>query len=199
MDYSLPGSSFHGESPGKNTGVGCQALLQGIFPTQGSNPGLPHCRGILYHLSQRGSPRILEWITYPVSRGSSWPRNWTVVSYIVDARNALLCTLMNALQCFGASLVAQLVKNPPAMQETWVWSLSREDPLEKGKVTHSSILAWRIPWTSPWGSKESGTTERLSLHLWMPVVCACDKPTWDCEDDYEEGEERYNEPGISIY
>ena len=107
--------------------------------------------------------------------------------------------LMNAFQCFGASLVAQLVKNLPAMQETWVWSLSREDPLEKGKVTHSSILAWRIPWRSPWGSKESDTTERPSLHLWMPVVCACDEPTWDCEDDYEEGEERYNEPGISIY
>ena len=46
-----------------------------------------------------------------------------------------------------ASLVAQLVKNPPAMQETWVRSLSWEDPLEKGKATHSSILAWRIPWT----------------------------------------------------
>ena len=41
MDYSLPGSSVHGESPGKNTGVGCHSLLQGIFPTQGSNPGLP--------------------------------------------------------------------------------------------------------------------------------------------------------------
>ena len=53
--------------------------------------------------------------------------------------------------CFkrGASLVAQLVKNPPAMQETWVFFLSWEDPLEKGKVTHSSILSeyWRIPWT----------------------------------------------------
>ena len=45
-----------------------------------------------------------------------------------------------------ASLVAQLVKNPPAVQETWVRSLSEEDPLEKGKATHSSILAWRIPW-----------------------------------------------------
>ena len=46
-----------------------------------------------------------------------------------------------------ASLVAQLVKNPPAMRETWVRSLGQEDPLEKGKATHSSILAWRIPWT----------------------------------------------------
>ena len=51
MDCSLPGSSVHWDSPGKNTGVGCYALLQGIFPTQRSNPGLPHCRRILYHLS----------------------------------------------------------------------------------------------------------------------------------------------------
>ena len=51
------------------------------------------------------------------------------------------------LQCSWASLVAQLVKNPPAVQETWVQSLGWEDPPEKGKATHSSILAWRIPWT----------------------------------------------------
>ena len=51
------------------------------------------------------------------------------------------------LQYSQASLVAQLVKNPPAMWETWVRSLGWEDPLEKGRATHSSILAWRIPWT----------------------------------------------------
>jgi len=58
MDYSLPGSSVHGDSPSKNARVNCHALLQGIFPTQGSNPGLPHCRWILYHLSHQGSPKI---------------------------------------------------------------------------------------------------------------------------------------------
>ena len=51
MDCSLPGSSVHGDSPGKNTGVGCHALLQGIFPTQESNPGFPHCRQMLHRLS----------------------------------------------------------------------------------------------------------------------------------------------------
>ena len=51
MDYSQPGSSVHGDSPGKNIGVGCHALPQGIFPTQGLNPGLWHCRWILYHES----------------------------------------------------------------------------------------------------------------------------------------------------
>ena len=59
-----------------------------------------------------------------------------------------------------ASLVAQLVKNPPAMQETWVQSLSWEDPLEKGTATHTSILAWRIPWTAH-GVAKSGKTEQL--------------------------------------
>ena len=58
--------------------------------------------------------------------------------------------------------MAQQVKNPPAMQETWVRSLGGEDPLEKGKATHSGILAWGIPY-SPWGHKESDTTERLSF------------------------------------
>ena len=62
-------------------------------------------------------------------------------------------------------LVAQLVNNPPAMQETWVRSLGCEDPPEKGKATHSIIEAWRIPWTIPLGCKESDMTEWLSLSL----------------------------------
>ena len=66
-----------------------------------------------------------------------------------------------------ASLIAQLVKNPPAMWETWVRSLDWKDPLEKGRATHSSILAWRIPCTSPWGCKESDTTQRLSFSLML--------------------------------
>ena len=63
------------------------------------------------------------------------------------------------------SLVSQLVKNLPVMPETWVWSLGCEDLLEKEKATHSSILAWRIPWTESKESKESDTTEWLSLSL----------------------------------
>ena len=67
-------------SPGQNIGVHSLLLLQGILPTQGLNPGLPHCRQILYQLSHKGSPRILEWVAYPSSSGSSWPRNHTGVS-----------------------------------------------------------------------------------------------------------------------
>ena len=70
------------------------------------------------------------------------------------------------LQCSWTSLVDQTVKNLPAMWQTWIGSLGWEDPLEKGMATHSSILAWRIPWTeepgriySSWGHKESNMTE----------------------------------------
>ena len=69
-------------SPGQNTGVGSLSFLQGIFPTQGSNPAVPHCRWILYQLSHKGSPRVLEWVAYLFSSRSSWPRNHTEVSCI---------------------------------------------------------------------------------------------------------------------
>ena len=66
--------------------------------------------------------------------------------------------------------MAQLVKNPPAIPETWVVSLGWEDPLEKGRATHSSTLAWRIHGLcSPWGCNESDTTERLSLHFFRAL------------------------------
>ena len=68
-------------SLGQNTGVYLSlSLLQGIFLTQRSNPGLPHCRWILYQLSHKGSPRILEWVAYPFFGRSSQPRNSTRVS-----------------------------------------------------------------------------------------------------------------------
>ena len=69
-------------SRGQNTGVGSLSLLQRISPTQILNLGLPHCRWILYQLRHKGSTRILEWVAYPLSRGSSQPRNWTCVSCI---------------------------------------------------------------------------------------------------------------------
>ena len=69
-------------SLGQHTGVGSLSLFQGIFPTQGSNTGLPHCRQILYQLSHQGSSRILEWEAYPFSSRSLWPRNQTRVSCI---------------------------------------------------------------------------------------------------------------------
>ena len=83
---TLHADSLPSEPPGKpkNTGVGSLPLLQGIFPTQESNPGLLRGRRILYHLSHQVSPRILEWVAYPFSRGTFWPRNRTSVSCIAD-------------------------------------------------------------------------------------------------------------------
>ena len=146
-------------SPGQKTAVGSHSLLQQIFPTQGLNPGLPHWKQILYQLSHQGSPRILGWLAYPFSSGSSPPRNWTRVSCIAGGfftswatREVLSIHTFNIqlylftyLNSNYESLVAQLVKNLPAMQETWVSSLGHENPLEKRMATHSSILAWRIP------------------------------------------------------
>ena len=107
---------------------GCHSLLQGIFLTQGSNPGLLHCREILYRLSHQGSPFIIIIVLSGLPGGP--------------------CLSVCQVKClFGASRVAQLIKNPPAELESWVPSLGWEDVLEKGKATHSSILAWRIPWT----------------------------------------------------
>ena len=103
-------------SPGQNPGVGSLSLLQGVFPTQGSNPGLPHSRSVLYQLSHKESP--VEVHRSNVSRAKQ-----------------------GSTQAF---LVAQIVKNPPAMQKTPVQFLGQEDPLEERMATHSSILAWRI-------------------------------------------------------
>ena len=80
--------------------------------------------------------RLLEWVAISFSRGSSKPRNRIQDSCIAGG-----------FFTTRASLVAQLVKNMPVMWETCVQSLGWEDPLEKGKATHSSILTWRIPWT----------------------------------------------------
>ena len=83
------------------------------------------------------------------------------------------------LQYSYASLVAQLIKSSPAMRETWVRSLGREDPLEKGTATHSSTLTWRILWTIPWGRKDLAHdcvtfTFTLSLrYMWWEILILC--------------------------
>ena len=141
MDYSSPGSSVHG-------------ILQ---------------------------ERILEWVDIPFTRRSSWPRDQTWVSCIAGrlftvsannlhgvtqsakaeptwrARAQPLCRL-------GASLVAQLVKNSPAMREIPGWSLGQENPLEEGMATHSSILAWEGLWTEEPGRLQSMGSQRVGYN-----------------------------------
>ena len=100
---SLPPHGLY-NSPGQNTRVGSLSLLQRIFPTQGSNPGLPHCSQILYQLSHKGSPRTLEWVAYPFSRRSSGPRNQTGVT------------------CIGGEFFTHC-----AMREVGQWDLSKDN------------------------------------------------------------------------
>ena len=98
MDCSPPGSSVHGDSPGKNAGVGCHAPLQGIFPTQGSNPSLPHCRRILYRLSHQGSPSLKHGMSL-LRRGPSPPRQLLgPVAYLP------ICSLPVTYLLFSSSL-----------------------------------------------------------------------------------------------
>ena len=138
--------------PAKSSGVGCHFLLQGIFPTQGLNPGLPHCKQTLL-LSE--PPGKLGFSDSSVGRESTCSAGDP--SSIPGLGRCAGEGIGYPLQYSWASLVAQLVKNLLAMWETWVQSLGWEDLLEKGRVTHSSILAWRIPWTTVHGLTKSRT------------------------------------------
>ena len=106
MDCSLPGSSVHGIFLGKSTGVGCHLLLQEIFPTQGSNLGLPYCRQMLYHLSHQGSPIRL----YPQQLSnkyynieySHYARQYIFMTYFITG-HLYLFTLFTHLSDFLSS------------------------------------------------------------------------------------------------
>ena len=113
---------------------------------------------------------ILQFWGSKIWNGSHW------VTQVISRSGFLLETLGENAASRGSSLSliwgpisgGSVVKNLPAMQEAWVWPLDQEDPLEKGMATHSSILAWRIPWTEepgglPWVTKSQITTERLTL------------------------------------
>ena len=125
-------------SPGQNTGVGNLSLLQGIFQTQGSNPGLPHCRQILYQLSHKGSPRILKWVAYPFSSGSSQPRNQTGVSCIA-AKFFYQMSYQGSPQIVVPSLNLQLS-----------WWLSGKESTGQCRRHRFNLWVWKIPWRRKW-------------------------------------------------
>ena len=133
--------------------MGSHSLLQRMFATQDSNSGLPHCGQILYQLSHQGGSRILEWVAYPFSSGSSRPRN-QIGSPALQA---------------DFFLPAEL-PGKPTVQESPVQFLGWEDLLEKGMANLSSILPGEshgqrsLEGYSPRGHKESDMTERLTLY-----------------------------------
>ena len=102
------GSTVHGDSPGQNTPVGCHALLEGIFPTQGSKPGLPHCRWILYHLSHEGS--LLIYTSY-------WyiPIQMAKIQKTDNTNSAEETSEGGLLHCWWKCKVVQ-----PARKTTWL-------------------------------------------------------------------------------
>ena len=178
MDCSPPGSLSLGilrarimewkKKKKKNTGVGCHVPFQGIFPTQGSNPGFPHCRQILHQLSHQGSWRILEWTAYPFSRGSSWPRNRTRSPVLqVDSLPAELpgkpCEMIPHCNFIFHFLIisesfpgGSAVKNSPAMQGTQVYPWVKKIP-------------WRRKWQpSPvfLSGKSHGQRSLTGYSLW---------------------------------
>ena len=157
-------------SPGLNTGVDSLSLLQRILPIQGSNPNLPHCRQILYQLSHKGSPRILEWVAYPFSSRSTGPRNriefsciaggfftnWAIMykyinSHFVNLVYAQITFLVNSLvfllfsryhiQLFVAWWIAAY---QASLSFTIFWSLLRVMSVESVMPSNHLILCHRL-------------------------------------------------------
>ena len=106
-------------SSGQNTGVGNLSLLQGIFPTQGWNSGLPHCSQILYQLSQKGSPRVLEWVAYPFSSRSSRPGNQSGVSCIAGAGKPLYLSSIMQSKSFHPVYTSESFGGPLKSTDAW--------------------------------------------------------------------------------
>ena len=113
-----------------------------------------------------GNPLQYSCLENPMDRGA-----WQATVHGVVKSRIWLSNLTELTNCYvcliwiGASLIPQTIKNTPVMQETWVWSLGWEDPLEKGMAAHSSILAWRIPWTEEPGGLQSMRSPRVR-HDW---------------------------------
>ena len=140
--------------PGKNTGVGCHFLLQCVR-VKSESEVVQSCL------------TLSDPMDCSLSGSSSTLKNDVLT---LKRTHIVLQPFIN-----GASLVAQMVKNLPAMKETWVRSLGWEDPLEKGVATHSGILAWRIPWTEEPGWLQSKGLQRIKRdrllrrgHMVMP-------------------------------
>ena len=131
-------------SPGQNPGVGSLSFLQGIFSTQGSNPGLPHCRRVLYQLSHKGSPRVLEWVAYPFSRGSSRPRNRIRVSCIAGGFFRALLIKWRILRRLSSGCLAVLGSGSTMMNET-----GKVPAIMQGTVQLSTLALFSnwVTWT----------------------------------------------------
>ena len=144
------------DSPGQNTGICRLRLLQGIFPTQGWNPGLPHGRQILYHLSHRGSPRILKRVAYPFSSGSYRPRNGTGV----------FCIAGRFLTNWAISEEIRKSRKSSYLSSVHFWQRCERILMEKIRlfslVERLDFPMWRGRWGRGWGEMgENGDEEAV--------------------------------------
>ena len=166
-------------SPGQNTGVGSLSLLQGIFLTQGLNEGLLHCRQILNQLNHKGSPRILEWVAYPFSSRSFWPRNWTGVSCIAGRffNNWAAAAAKSLQSC--PTLCDPIEGSPPG---SLVPGILQARTLEWGAIAFSNAWKWKvkvkslshvwlfaIPWTAAYQTPPSMGFSRQEYWSGVPL------------------------------
>ena len=177
--HTLQADSLPAEPTGKpkNTRVGSLSLLQGIFLTQESKWGLHALQAGSLPAELPGKPVMdTQWVRnkpllcFTLRFGQLFllGASWTYPDWYRRISQHLWSQFEDQLL---VSLVAQMVKNLPAMHETWVQSLAWEDPLEKGMATHSSILPWRIPWTEEPGGLQSMGSQRVG-HDWTTNVTA---------------------------
>ena len=148
-------------SPGKDTEVGSCSLFQGIFPTRGSNPSLLHHKRILYHLNHQGSSRILEWVAYPFSRGSSQPRNRTGVSCIAGE-------LFTSWATRDTLLMVSLLENFIPPDQSWKlkeWLLV--------KYQASRFILYLVPSLFKMGLICSSFQKCRLTWVWKPVFHSC--------------------------
>ena len=148
--------------------MGSHSLLQGIFPTQGLNPVLLHCKRIIYLLSHQGSQRILEWVVYPFSSRFSWPRNQTEVSY--SAGRLFTSTppkelIFHPFVCVGGDRYApwKLLSG-----RSWVFRDKLQRVLKAGEIDLCE-QCWEVGWKLIHaGVRMPGDTTRASLHPLLP-------------------------------
>ena len=160
MSDSLQPHGLHSlwNTPGQNTEVGSLSILQGIFPTQGLNPGLLHCRQILYQLTYKGSPRILEWVPYPFCSGSSRPRNWT--RFFCIAGRSFTNGAMREEGCRAQSNLSDNTRKSTETQKRWKLCLHFSQVSNAGLSFTCSILFFgSCKWCS--------TSEMRSLINWL--------------------------------
>ena len=153
-DCSLPSSSIHVDSPGKNSGVGCHALLQGIFPTQESNPGLQNCRQILYHLSYQWSAS--EWLNWTELNWTQWLR----LPMQNHVRRTGMCGSANGLHYLGNGWAC------PSVQ-WWLldWILGSQTGTRRAVLTHSCRDS------SGWGTDVH--SRLIHVNVWQKPLQYC--------------------------